>query len=201
MQWVTDIFNGVIREGKIPSDWKKSWLVNVYKGKGDDLECGSYKGIKLLDQVMKIFERVLEKKIRARVTLNEMQFGFMPGRGTTDAIFIVRQMQKKYLAKKKELWMAFVDLEKAFDRVPREVVWWALRVVGVDEWIVKVIQAMYDEVTTAVRLRDGDSKEFGVKVRVHQGSVLSPLLFTIVLEALSKEFRCGLHGSCCMPTI
>ena len=71
-------------------------------------------------------------------------------------------MQEKYLAKKKELWMAFVDLEKAFDRVPREVVWWALRVVGVEEWIVKVIQAMYDEVTTAVRLRDGDSKEFGV---------------------------------------
>ena len=49
-----------------------------------------------------------------------------------DAIFIVRQMQEKYLAKKKELLMAFVDLEKAFDRVPREVVWWAFRKVGVD---------------------------------------------------------------------
>ena len=72
--------------------------------------------------------------------------------------------------------MAFVDLEKAFDRVPREVVWWALRVVGVDEWIVKAIQAMYVGVTTAVILRDEESKEFGVKVGVRQGSVLSPLL-------------------------
>ena len=101
-------------------------------------------------------------------------------------------MQEKFLAKKKKLWMAFVDLEKAFDRVPREIVWWALRVMGVDEWIVKAIQAMYDGATTAVRLRDGESKEFGVKVGVHQGSVLSPLLFTIVLEVLSREFRCGL---------
>ena len=62
-----------------------------------------------------------------------MQFGFMTGKGTTDAIFIVRQLHEKYLASKKDLWMAFIDLEKAFDRVPREVVWWTLRALGVDE--------------------------------------------------------------------
>ena len=50
-----------------------------------------------------------------------------PGISTTDAIFIVRQLQEKYLEKKKELWMAFIDLEKAIDRVPREMIWWALR--------------------------------------------------------------------------
>ena len=123
--------------------------------------------------------------------MSDMQFGFRPGRGTTDAIFIVRQMQEKYLAKKKELWMAFVDLEKAFDRVPREVVWWALRKVGIDEWLVNVIKAMYFGNTTAVLMKGQVSAEFGVKVGVHQGSVLSPLLFTIVLEALSREFRQG----------
>ena len=96
------------------------------------------------------------------------------------------------MEKKKEVWIAFVDLEKVFNRVPRQVVRYALRVVGVDEWIVKVIQATYVGVTTTIRLRDGESKEFGVKVGVHQGSVLSPLLFTIVLEALSKDFRSGL---------
>ena len=48
--------------------------------------------------------------------------------------------------------MAFVDLEKAFDRVPREVVWWALRYLGVDEWIVSVIKAMYEDASTKVRM-------------------------------------------------
>ena len=62
-----------------------------------------------------------------------MQFGFMAEKSTTDAIFIVHQLQEKYLARIKELWMAFVDLEKAFDRVLREMVWWVLRCLGVDE--------------------------------------------------------------------
>ena len=136
--------NSVVKEGKIPQDWCKSWMVNVYKGKGDALECGSYRGIKLLEHVMKILERVIEGRVKEIVKIDDMQFGFMTGKGTTDAIFIVRQLQEKYLGKKKDLWMAFVDLEKAFDRVPREVVWWALKSLGVDDWIVSVKKAMFE---------------------------------------------------------
>ena len=101
-------------------------------------------------------------------------------------------MLEKLSSKKQEIWMTFVDLEKAFDRVPREVVWWALRKLKVDEWFVKVIPTMYVGVITAVKIGEGESVVFPVKVGVHQGSVLSPLLFIIVLEALSQEFRVGL---------
>src|SRR5664279_4118418 len=99
-------------------------MMNVYKGKGDVLECGSYRGIKLLEHVMKILEGVIDGRVRRIVKVDDMQLGFTAGKGTTDAIFVVMQLQEIYLAKKKDLWMAFVDLEKAFDRVPREVVWW-----------------------------------------------------------------------------
>ena len=75
---------------------------------------------------------------------------------------------------------------------PREVVWWALRYLAVDEWIVSVIRAMYEDATTKVRLNGRESKAFSVKVGVPQGSVLTLLLFIIVLEALSREFREGL---------
>ena len=115
----------------------------------------------------------------------------MSGRGTTDAIFIVRQLQEKHLAANKPLYMAFVDLKKAFDRVPRDVIWWAMRKLGIDEWLVRLVQSMYKDVRSRVRVGDGYSEEFGVGVGVHQGSVLSPLLFIIVLEALSREFRTG----------
>ena len=80
---------------------------------------------------------------------------------------------------------------KAFDRVPRKVILWALRKLGVDEWIVHLVQGMYSNARSRVCVGEGYSKEFEVKVGVHQGSVLSPLLFIIVLEALSRKFRCG----------
>ena len=102
----------------------------------------------------------------------------------------IPQLQEKHLAANKPLYMAFVDLEKAFDRVPQDVIWWAMRKLGIDEWLVRLVQSMYKDVRSRVRVCDGYSEEFGVGVGVHQDSVLSPLLF-IVLEALSREFRTG----------
>ena len=94
--------------------------------------------------------------------------------------------------------MAFVDLKKAFDRVPRKVIWWALRKLSVEEWIVRLVQGMYANARSRVRVGEGYSEEFEVKVGV-PGFVLSPLLFIIVLEALSREFLSGSPGRTAMP--
>ena len=166
-----------------------SFIVCLYKGKGDALERGNYRGLKLTEHVMKVLERIVDGLIRHVVSIHDSQFGFVPGRGTQDAIFVVRQLQEKYLAANKRLYIAFVNLEKAFDRVPRKVIWWALRKLGVDEWIMRLVQGMYSNARSRVCVGVGYSKS--LKVGVHQGSVLSPLLFIIVLEALSRKFRCG----------
>ena len=100
---------------------------------------------------MKGIERVIEKIIRERISIDDMQFGFMPGHGTTDAIFILRQLQEKHLAKNKKLYFAFVNLEKAFDRVPRKVIWWPMRKLGIEEWIVRFVQAMYNNTRSRVK--------------------------------------------------
>ena len=83
-------------------------------------------------------------------------------------------------------------MEKAFDRVPREVTRWDLRKAGVEEWLVKAVMAMYEGAQTVVRTTEGDSKAFNVKVGLHQGSVLSLLLFVIVTEMISRELQAGL---------
>ena len=84
---------------------------------------------------MKVLDRIVDR-LRQFMSIDDSQFGFVPGRGTTDAIFVEKQLQEKYLAANKRLYMAFVDLEKAFDGVPRKIIWWVLRKLGVEEWIV-----------------------------------------------------------------
>ena len=182
---ICDLVAATICHGKVPSDWEQSFIVCLYKGKGNAMERGRYRGLKPTEQVMKVLERIVDNLIRQLVSIDDSQFGFDPGRGTTDAIFVARQLQEKYLAANKRPFMAFVDQVKAFDRVPRKVIWWTLRKLGVEEWIVQLIQGMYANAWSCVHVGEGYSEEFEVKVGVHQGSVLSPLLFIIVLEALS----------------
>ena len=69
---------------------------------------------------MKIIERVLER-IQALVDFNEVEFGFMPGKGTTNALFLVQRLQDEHRTKYKTMYMCFVDLDKVFDRVPKNV--------------------------------------------------------------------------------
>ena len=73
---------------------------------------GVYKGVKLLGHAMKIVEKLLERRMRLMVKVDEMQFGFMPGKGTIDAVFILRRLQEEYLDKEKKLYTRFVEVEK-----------------------------------------------------------------------------------------
>ena len=118
--------NNIVAEGKIPEDWNLSHIINCFKGKGDPLFMGTYLRLKLLDHIMKIIECVIESIIRLSLNIGEMQYGFMPGHGTIDDIFIPHQMHRKHLRKHKPLYFAFIDLKNVFDRVPRKVIWWAM---------------------------------------------------------------------------
>ena len=108
-----------------------------------------------------------------------------------DAIFIARRMQEEHQKKDKKLYMCFVDMEKAFDRVPKKVMEWAMRKKGLSEVIVRAVMSLYDGAKTRVRVGSAYSEEFKVKVGVHQGSVLSPLLFAIVVDVITENARRG----------
>ena len=115
----------------------------------------------------------------------------MPGRSTVDAILILRRMQESYLEKNRKLFICFFDLEKAFDRVSKKVIEWALKKNLVPERLVQAVMSMYKGAKTRVEVEGGHSEEFDVGVGVHQGSVLSPFLFSIVVDVLSEDGRKG----------
>ena len=110
-----------------------------------------YGGVKLIERAMKIVEKLLERQIRTIINLNKMQFGFMPGKGTVDAIFIVRRMQEEYQKKDKKL-VVYVDcdMEKAFNRVLRKVMEWALRKKDLSEIMVRAVMSLCNGAKTRV---------------------------------------------------
>ena len=114
--------------------------------------------------MIKLLERVLESIIRHQADIENMQFGFMPGRSTTEAIISCDKTQEKHLSRKKKIYFAFVDLEKAFDRVPRSVLWWTMRKVGINECVIKLVNILYDGANSCVRIKGWFSEKFKVTI-------------------------------------
>ena len=125
--WLQRLFNRMLTGEQMPREWRDSWVVPIYKGKGDAQECKNYRGIKLLSHTMKVCERVVEARLRKQTEVSGTQFGFMPGRSTTEPTFMLRQLIEKFRRKRKKMHVVFGDLEKAFDRVQRNVIWEVLK--------------------------------------------------------------------------
>ncbi|KAK3558018.1 hypothetical protein QTP86_005823 [Hemibagrus guttatus] len=189
VEFLANLFNRVLESERMPEEWRRSVLMPIFKNKGDVQSCSNYRGIKLMSHTMKVWERVVEARLRKVVEICEQQYGFMPRKSTTDAIFALRILMEKYRDGQKELHCVFVDLEKAYDRVPREELWYCMRKSGVAEKYVRVVQDMYERSRTVVRCAVGQTEEFNVEVGLHQGSALSPFLFAIVMDQLSEEVR------------
>jgi hypothetical protein len=187
--WLTKLFNLIFRSNKMPEEWRRSILVPIFKNKGDVQSCTNYRGIKLMSHTMKLWERVIEHRLRRLTSVTKNQFGFMPGRSTMEAIFLVRQLMERYREQKKDLHMVFIDLEKAYDKIHQNVMWWALEKHKVPIKYITLIKDMYDNVVTSVRTSDGDTDDFPIRIGLHQGSALSPYLFDLVMDEVTRDIQ------------
>src|SRR5678815_5721917 len=179
-------------ESRVPEGWGRSIIVPIYKGKGDAGNCKNYRGISLMDHMAKLYERILERKLRSKIEprLGEEQYGYRGGRSTTDLMFALRMIQKKTWEYNKKAYIAFIDLKKAFDSVPREKLWRVLeRDYEVDDRLIRAVRSTY--VNSLSRRRTGYKNEewFEVKTGVRQGSVLSPILFIAYLDTVIRGVK------------
>jgi Reverse transcriptase (RNA-dependent DNA polymerase) len=138
---------------------------------------------------MKLWERVIEHRLRKLTTVSKNQFGFMPGRSIMDMIFLIRQLMERHREQKKDLYMIFIDLEKAYDKISRNIMWWALKRKLVQTKYVTLVKNMYTNIVTYVRACDGESDTFPIKIGFHQGSALSPYIFTLMMNEITKDIK------------
>ena len=151
LEWLTELFNVIFRTDKMPKEWRSSTIIPLYKNKGDIQDCNNFKAIKLLNHTMKLWERVIERRLQKDILILQNQFGFMSVRSIIGAIYLLIRPMRLYQGGNVYLHMVFIDLEKAYDRVSREVFWRCLEKKGVSPLYIRVIKDMYEEGRTSVR--------------------------------------------------
>ena len=189
IEWLERLFNVCWREGRVPQEWREACIVPIYKGKGEKNECANYRGISLLSIPGKLYGRVIIERVIecTEEQLSEEQGGFRRGRGCVDQVFALRSIVEKYLEKKREVYVAFMDLEKAYDRVDREAMWRVLQMYGVNGRLIEAIKGFYLESKCCVRVDGKESDMFDVKVGLRQGCVMSPWLFNLYMDGVVRE--------------
>lgn len=188
IQWLHRILNLAMKSLVVPADWSYAVIAPIFK-KGNRKICSNYRGISLLSVVGKVYTSILVDRVRAIVedVLDECQGGFRPLRGCQDQIFCLRQAVEKLCEKNKDLYICFIDLEKAFDRVPREKLFGILSEYGIRGSLLKAIKSIYLGSKAAVRIDGELSDSFDVDEGVRQGCCLSPLLFIIFMDKIIKH--------------
>ena len=201
IEFLTRLLNKLLMGERMPEEWRRSVLIPIYKNKGDAQCRGNYRGIKLMSDIMKIWERIIEARLRDSVEISKQQYEFIPGKGTTDATFALIMLMEKYRKGQRELHCVFVDLEKAYDRVPREELWYCMRKSGIVEKYVQLVQNMYEGSETVVRRAVETAESFKVKVGLHQESTFSPFLFAVIVDRLTDKVRTLSPRKCCLLMI
>ena len=191
VEWMHWICCLAWEQGVVPEEWVQAIIIPIYKGKGCRNECSSYRGVSLLSIPGKVYGMVLVERVKeiTECRISREQGAFMKGKGCIDQIFTVKMVAEKYLAKGRKMYAAFMDLEKAYDRVDWDGLWEVLGIYGVGGRLLRGVKAFYKDASACVRSGGELSELFEIKRGVRQGCVMSPWLFNIYMDGVIREMK------------
>ena len=186
LTYLTNIFNNILKTKQIPDSWHEA---NILFKKGDPKDIKNYRPISLLSHSYKVFTRLSQSRIER--TLDEYQpreqAGFRKGYSTMDHLQALNQTIEKSNEYNWPLCIGFIDYEKAVDTVEHFAIFEALRKTNINETYINNLQNIYSQATARIHLDKSVSDEFPIHRGVRQGDLLSPKLFTAVMEEVFKK--------------
>ena len=184
---ITELCNKIYDTGYIPDDMRKSTFIPIPK-KAKAVNCTDFRTISLMSHVTKILLKIILHRNSTVIDreIGENQSGFRKGKGTREGIYNLRTINERYLEKQKDVYICFIDYEKAFDRVNHDKLIEKLKLAGLDGKDIRIIARLYWEQVAVVRTEKGNSE--GIKIRrgTRQGCVLSPYLFNLFTELIFR---------------
>ena len=177
------------QEEAVPQDMRDSKSITIYKNKGERNDCNNYRGITLRSIVGKVFARVILIRLQklAERIYPESQRGSCAKRSTIEIIFYLRQLQEKCREHHMPLYIAFLDLTKAFDLVSRDGLFKVLPKIGCPPKLQSMIESFHTYTKGTVQFNGSFSEPFEIRSSVKQGYVLAPMLFGTFIGMLLKH--------------
>ena len=195
-----NIIDKIWHTGDWPEEWVTSELIVLPKVAGT-LECSKHRTISLLSHASKVLLEIIRKRIatHVRLVMAEEQFGFVPGKGTSEAIIALRIIieQAVEMQHEEELWLLFIDYKKAFDTVYHPQLWKTLTEFGFPQHLIWLMSKLYEKAQGVIRINEDKTEPFKFGKGVRQGCIVSPVLFIVVgeyimrLVAEKKEYSQG----------
>ena len=184
------------REGKVPQDMRNAKIITLYKNKGDRSDCNNYQGISLLSIIGKVFATVV--LVRLQVLAERIypgsQCGFRSKRSTVDIIFSIRQLQEKCREQQMPLYIAFIDLTKAFDLVSRQGLFQLLKKIGCLHQLHSIIASLQEDMQGVVRFDGKTSEPFTIRSGVKQECPCADTLWHFFLTSVNHAFKHSTEG-------
>ncbi|KAI0221682.1 hypothetical protein LSAT2_027035 [Lamellibrachia satsuma] len=185
---LTTICNKIWQTGEWPTPWTQSLIITLPK-KGNLQMCQNYRTISLISHPSKVMLKILLNRLKpqAEEIIAEEQAGFRAGLSTIEQIFNLRILCEKHLQHQQSLYHVFIDFKKAFDKVWHAALWATMRKYNIGSKLVRTIEHLYDNATSAVTFNSSIGDWFRTTVGVRQGCLLSPTLFNIFLERIMTD--------------
>ena len=185
---LTEFLNRIYETGEIPREWLKSVFIPLPK-KNNPKSCDEYRMISLMSHTLKILLKIIQQRIyrKCEEQLDEMQFGFREGLGTREALFALKVLLQKSREYNKDVFVCFIDFQKAFDRVQHDKLIENLKSINLDQSDIRLIKKLYFNQTAVVRVEDMETDEIKIQKGVRQGCVLSPQLFNLYSQFVFRR--------------
>ena len=196
-----DFTNMCFTKNVIPSIWRKSYISPIPKSSTKDPYVPlNYRGISLLSCVYKFYTAALNSRLSSFCEVNSLlvdeQNGFRPGRSCQDHIYTLSSVIRNRKSRGLDTFCAFVDFQKAFDWVSRDLLLYKLATTfDIHGRLFNTLSTIYESSTSQIRLNGKLTAPFDVSSGVKQGDIISPILFSMYLNDLAtgiKELNCGI---------
>ena len=181
--------NKILNTAEIPDEWQHGEITRLYKGKGKKGQCSNERGITLASNIGKLFERIINERLRQIVEITDAQAGGRAGSATTDHLLILNQAIKSAKNRKKDMYVGFLDVTKAYDKAWITAIMHILYERGLTDAHWETVLKLNENLTAKLKTKYGLTRTINIKDSLRQGGVLAVLQYGIMMDQINQAIK------------